>query len=365
MTERDYMGSGPRGQRGRSRRRATTLAVGACATVVGLTVAACGSSNDGGSASASASSSSVGTLKLAISTTDATQIQPFIAAYSGYFKEFGLDAQITLTGANSVTSVTSGQADVAFGGAGAPVTVQQQGKATSIIYWSLGNKSAGFMIGKTGIKSIQDCKTVITVTQAGSPYAWAVAYQKALGLNYQIIAQSDSSVPPNSVAAGTQDCAISTYSNMNGPVAAGKATYIIDPRNASSLPGPLQPLNFADTQIWGMTDNLNSKTPQLVAFVKGMDKALQKMNSSTPEQLADLLLTSPDWKTYTRDQLAGLIKEVRFGFAPESGFVSEQMWGQWAKLLNQSAFPYVQTTDPTWSYNSRVNMGPYKTALGK
>ncbi len=346
------------------RRRHRVLAASVTLTAAAAALAACGSGDSGGS-TPSGSAASVGTLKLAVSTTDATQIQPVVASLKGYFKEFGLDAQVSFPGSNTATTVTSSQSDLAFGGVGAPVTVQQQGKATSVVYWSLGNKSAGFVIGKTGIKSLAECKNIITSTNVSSPYTWVVAYQKALGLNYSILAQADSASIPNTVAAGTNDCGASTYSNLNPAVAAGKATYIIDPRNPSSLPAPLQPLNFADTQAWGLADNLKSKTAAVVAFVKGMDKALQYLKTATPEEIADLLLTSPDYKTYTRDQLAGLIKEVRFGFGPDAGFVSEATWGQWATLLNQSAFPYVQTSNPTWAYSARVDMGPYKTALGK
>ncbi|TAK68260.1 MAG: ABC transporter substrate-binding protein [Actinomycetota bacterium] len=342
-------------------RPARLAMIGAAAAVLVPAIAACGS-DAGPSASGSAAPL---TLKVAVSIPDPSQSQVFIAQQAGYFREFGLDVQISLPGPNTVTSVSSGQVDVAFGGAGAPASVQNQGKATSIVYWGLGNKAAGFVIGKTGITKIEDCKTIITVPQATSPYGWAVAYQKALDLKYQIVPQGDASAISNSVAAGTNDCGITTFGTIYPAVAAGKATVIVDPRNVSSLPAKLQPLNFADTAVWGLRDNLKNKQAELVAFIKGMDKGLKKMKSDTPDQLATLLLQDSVWKGYTKDQLAMLIKEQMFGFAPEDGFISEAAWAQDVVFLNQSAYPYVQANDPNWSYAARVDMGPYKQALGK
>ncbi len=36
---------------------------------------------------------------------DATQIQPVVASLKGYFKEFGLDAQVSFPGSNTATPV--------------------------------------------------------------------------------------------------------------------------------------------------------------------------------------------------------------------------------------------------------------------
>ncbi|TAK68304.1 MAG: iron-siderophore ABC transporter substrate-binding protein, partial [Actinomycetota bacterium] len=60
----------------RTRRpRGSAILAGVGVSAVALTLAACGSGDSGGS-TPSGSAASVGTLKLAVSTTDATQIQP-------------------------------------------------------------------------------------------------------------------------------------------------------------------------------------------------------------------------------------------------------------------------------------------------
>ncbi len=315
--------------------------------------AACGSSSPDASSSGSGP---LPKLRVVVATTDPSSTPVFVAKQAGLFAAEGVDVDLTVAGANTVTSVTSGQADIAQGGALAPITVAKQGKDTAILFWALGNKAAGFVVGKPGITSLDQCKTVITSTEATSPFGWVTAYKRALGLDYRIIASQDVPAISATVAAGTNDCGGSTYGQFTSGIAAGKMSLIIDPRDPSKLPAAVRDLNFIDSGFWGMKANLPPLKDQLVRFVRGMEKAMTYIKDHTGTQLAELLYQREDWKAIPKADLAQLIDSQRFAWLPDGGRITEQAWAGVTTFVQNMGLTYVTTSDPTWSYASRVDM---------
>ncbi|TAK71117.1 MAG: ABC transporter substrate-binding protein [Actinomycetota bacterium] len=340
-------------------RKPPLLAV-AATLVLGPALAACGS----GASSDSASGGATEHVSVATGAVAITLSPLWIAQQAGYFKDAGVDTTITVAGGQVSTSVTSGQSDIGNLGLPGALTVANQGRPTSVILWELGKRGSGFAVARPGINSITDCKTLATQPPGFGVYAWGEVYKTAFGATYQHVTFGDPPTVASNVTAGNVDCAISTYDQFYSAIKAGKLHLIVDPRDEASLPAQVKSTDFLDATFWGMTDSLKNKREAVTRFVAGMKKAFAYIKTATPEQVADLLLTSNDWKTYTREDLVALLTAALPLMGPNGGAITEKDWTAALEVAKLGGLSFVDPAAPKWSYQSMVDMSYFDAAKG-
>ncbi len=287
---------------------------------------------------------------------DSSQALVYVAQEAGYYKEFGVDVKINIVGSAIATSITSGQADIGASGGSQAFAITNQGKPTKQLYWSLGNRAAGFVIAKPSITSVNQCKTWITSVPGGSAYGWAAAYKKAYNATYDITGSADQTLGQNGVATGQFDCSNNTFGQLNPSVVAGKTHFIVDPRDANSLPANVKALNNLDTSYYALTSAIQDKRESLVRFFKAINKAVNYMRTTPPDQIAALLLQNTNWQTYTKDVLAAALQNIMFALAPNDGNIASSQWNEIVTFNQGAGLTYLSTTDPKWSYENNVDM---------
>ncbi|TAK68199.1 MAG: ABC transporter substrate-binding protein [Actinomycetota bacterium] len=346
-------------ERSGRRRRTKRLATVSALLAVPVIVAACGSSdNSGGSNSGAA----VAPLVFANASYDVSQALIYVAQYGGYFKQQGVDVTVNMVGSAVATSLTSGQADIAGSGGSQAFAITNQGKDTTQLFWTLSGKAVGFMIAKAEIKSPTECKTLVTSVPGGSAYGWAVAYKKAYNATYDITGTADQTLSATGVASGKFDCAANTIGQFSPSVNAGKAHYIVDPRDPNSLPEAARNLENLGTSYFAMKNTIASKRESVVRFIKAINQAVEYVKTHTPEEVAAVLQNDTNYKAIDKTVLAGQIKDITFGYAPNGGFISKDAWASIIAFNQGAGLTYLSTTDPKWSYESNVDMSYWEAA---
>src|SRR6185437_8437323 len=130
---------------------------------------------------------------------------------------------------------------------------------------------------KTGINSIQDCKSVTSPPLTGT-YAWAAFYKQCYHLNYDLVPLPAASGVA-AVASGQIDCSVNTSAQFGTAVAAGQAHNIIDTTNPTTIPKGL-PAGISNSVLWGMTDHLRQIRPEIVAFLAGLNLSMQYIENT-------------------------------------------------------------------------------------
>ncbi|TAK71118.1 MAG: ABC transporter substrate-binding protein [Actinomycetota bacterium] len=343
---------------GRMALRRSLVLAAAGSLVMVPALAACG-----GGSSSSSSAAPPEKLTVALGAVAVTLSPVWLAQQLGYFKDAGVDVTISNAGGQVATSVASGQADVAMLGLPGALAVANQGRATSVIGWVLGKRGSGFTVGRPGINSITDCKTLATLPPGTSIYAWGEIYKSAFGATYQHVTFGDPPTVVANVVSGNVDCALTSYDQFYAGIKAGKLHLIVDPRDEASLPAQIRSTDFMDASLWGATDTLKSKREAVTRFMVGFKRALAYIKSATPEQIADTLLQNNDWKTFPREDLVALAaanKPLLGG--PEAGYISEKNWQGALQVAKLGGLAYVDPASPKWSYQTLVDMSYFDAA---
>ncbi len=330
------------------------------AAISALLLASCGG---GASSTAQATPQARQSLKLVTGAVATNHAIAWIALEGGYFARNGLDVSLRSVGGNVVTSLVSGQADIGLSGWGGPMTPARDGNETSLFYVDVGALASGFAVGLPKVQSIKDCTRMSVFPMGSSTYAYAVIEKRLYGAHYDIVPM-DVPTQQAALASGSVDCGISGLGTFVGLLDAGKVHLLVDTRDISSLPKDF-PATGSSGGFWGIKSNLQSKRDAIVRFVRALDQAWIAMQKMSPQEAAALLRKSADYQPIDVAQLAKQYELDRPFFMPANGYLSPTTWEPTRQLLIDGGFTFMNATDPKWSYERRVDMSYYETAIGK
>lgn len=288
----------------------------------------------------------------------------FFAKVRDYYKDEHLSVEIrNLGGANNVPALVAEQIDLATQGVSAAFPPVQQGKEMSIVYSLSGNGDTGFLAATGNVKSASECKRLVTGTAATASYGYAALYKAALNASYEIVSTPDTPTQLAMLLSGQVDCQAGSFSNLFTAIDEGKVHLIVDPRDPSTVPAKA-PKELVEVGLFGVKDHLQKRSDAIARFIKVLDRAVNDMKGMQPSAIADELRKDDAYKTYTSAQLTKLIDGERTFLTPNVGFVPSSLWPDEIKWV-QYALPYVNATDPKWSYESRVDMSYWQAANKK
>ena len=237
----------------------------------------------------SSNSTELKKVKLSEVTHSIFYAPQYVAMSKGFFKEEGLDVELTNgQGADKVmTAVLSGQVDIGFAGPEASVYVYNEGKEDhSVVFAQLTNGDGTFLMGRTpdqGFKwSDLKGKNVIGGRKGGMP---AIVLQYVLSKN-GLIAGKDVSIDttmqfaamPGAFIGGQGDYVIIFEPTASSMEKEGKA-YIVASLGKESGEVPYTAYFAKKSMI--------EKNPELIQkFTNAIYKGQQWVASHTPEEIA-------------------------------------------------------------------------------
>jgi len=308
-------------------------------------------------------------LKVALGAALATNAWFWIPLTLGYFNDEALDVEGKNVGVNVVTALASGQADIGSIGTPNALTPVKNGVETSIIYNTTDAIGAGFVFGQKTISSIQECKRVAALGGASSGITWASIMMRQFSAKYDIVPFTDQSTLQASMAAGAVDCAVGSYPNFSPLLKDGRVHVVLDPRDSSKLPAGF-PRNVSAGAYFGITDNLKAKREAVVRFLRATDRALHDViMKQTPQQLAAILKKDSNFQAQSEADLAEQIGVVRDYYAPLNGYLPASLWPATVQFYKDGGpslgLESMDVAVPQWSYERRVDMSYFETAIGK
>jgi ABC-type nitrate/sulfonate/bicarbonate transport system substrate-binding protein len=288
------------------------------------------------------------------------------AKAKGYFTSEGIDLQIIVSNSQTPT-VMSGQADLAQGGIPAALAPVGNGKETSMVYAVAGNGYAAYVAALPRIKTVAECKTLVTQLPGTASYSWAVYWRKQFAATYDIKTQPGVAAIATTLGSGQADCAISASSTFTPLVDAGKARYVVDPTKPQTMPTGVSLPEFADATWWGVTENLRSKRRLVERFLAAFQKGLKGVRaSSSAAEIAKTMRTQTEWQTIQEDALTSDVKQVLPSLSPHDGYMRASDWpGVLQFMVSGGTDLAGGVGDARWSYERRVDMSYYEKALGK
>jgi NitT/TauT family transport system substrate-binding protein len=213
----------------------------------------------------------------------------YVAITQGFFKEEGLDIELTNgAGADKVmTAVLSGQADIGFAGPEASVYVYNQGKEDhSVVFAQLTNGDGTFLMGRKANPNFKwsdlKGKTVIGGRKGGMP---AIVLQYVLSKNGLTTGKDvfiDTSMQfaamPGAFIGGQGDYAIIFEPTASSMVKEGKA-YIVASLGKESGEVPY-------TAYFTKKSTIDSNPQLLQKFTNAIYKGQRWVANHTPEEIA-------------------------------------------------------------------------------
>lgn len=160
------------------------------ATVLALLVSACGGAQGTPAAGTAAPAAATPTpqpekVRIAYTSTDATQGPLFNAIDLGLFKKYGIDAEVSFIdgGTNAMRALVAGQIDMVSTAGSAPISASLAGSDVKIFMGAL-NKISGTLYASKDVKTPADLKgKKAAVSSFGSETDFAVRYSlRKLGL---------------------------------------------------------------------------------------------------------------------------------------------------------------------------------------
>ena len=236
----------------------------------------------------------------------------YVAMTQGFFKEEGLDIELTNgAGADKVmTAVLSGQADIGFAGPEASVYVYNQGKEDhSVVFAQLTNGDGTFLMGRKADPNFKwsdlQGKTVIGGRKGGMP---AIVLQYVLkknglttGNNVFIDTSMQFAAMPGAFMGGQGDYAIIFEPTASSMVKEGKA-YIVASLGKESGEVPY-------TAYFTKKSTIESNPQLLQKFTNAIYKGQRWVAKHTPEEIAKAI--KPQFPEENDEVLVSSIKHYQ------------------------------------------------------
>jgi hypothetical protein len=284
----------------------------------------------------------------------------YAALYGDYFDKEGVDVTLTNAGSSLVPMIVSNQADIGVIGLTAAWPLPRQGKAVSVVVGFAGRIDSATVLGTPAITDIHQCKTF--GAQAGSlNFSTAVYLQQVFGVTYNIVTFANVGAITAAQASGQVDCSIigSGTAEVLPLVNSGKIKVVYDPTTDPNVPAGITLLKQATSAgVWGLKDRVQAKSEAIVRFLR----ALTKAKALSPADTANLLISKDqkDWPGLTLQDLTAAITQQSSVLTE----ITSAGWDVTEQLARGGGLPYVDPSQPGYSYADMVDMTYWKKAKG-
>jgi ABC-type nitrate/sulfonate/bicarbonate transport system substrate-binding protein len=330
--------------------------------------------------SAGAKRADLPTLNVAFSTNVVDYAEWVLAKDLGFYDAEGVNVNENFnTGSNIINLVVGGQDDLAtYTGAGA-AQVALQGKPVSGIMTSEVNPGAALSTA-SNITSLADLKNAPNcrwaVAASGSQAYWqALVYQRELGLvnKCTLVQLATTPLQIQGLVSGSYQAAVTGYTSIVPFVSQG-IHILINPLSPSYLSTYGRSLYQAGL-IWGLKDNLQSKSAAVVSYIRGSFDGAQYLWTHTDKQVAQVMIKNP---LYAANSLADMTNFVSFvrpfignninranGLTNKPNYMSPTDWKKALNVFGQFGLSGFDTTSSSVQYPSIVDMSYWNKAYPK
>lgn len=329
--------------------------------LVAIATVACGSGGSSGAPSSSASATEPLTVVAGAAAPSLGLV--WFAQLGGYFTKNNLDVTVKVVGGNVTTTLVADQADLGLNGATNAMAPVNNGISTSYIYTNGEGSIGGSAVGLPSVKSITDCSRMSVFTIGSTAYGYAVVEKNLYSAKYTIV-QLGTAAQLAALRAGTVDCGIADESTWGSLLTDGTVHLLVDPRSVASLPQGF-PTGIAGWGFWGIKLHLQERKGAIINFLKAMNQAWIDYQKLTSDQVAATLRQSPDFQAFGQASLAQSLTIIKPFLNPGSGYVNSTTWAANLNFFVKAGFGFINPSDSTWSYTSRVDMSYYDAAIGK
>lgn len=369
------------------------VALASIAAVVAATASACSSTaSTGTSASAPTSSATSGAsgaaqtynLTLALPATIVDFSVPYLAQYEGIFKKYGLNVNIlNNAGADTLTDVISGQADIAQYSMASALVAASEGKPTTMVYGTERDPGTALITGPSissiaQLQSVKNC-TIATLSAPSQAYSYAVTYEKKLNLNCHIVASNEPNLQLGGLKSGSYTAVVAVY--QTGVLGVSQGDHmLIDPTNKAQRAKYGEP-NYLSNAVFGVTSTLQAKKPAIVRYIQAYGDAIKLFDGSSNAQVAAMLkkansVFAAEPTTELEQQIAALRPYVGSGIVGDMGdgltgtidnqpgFIGPKSWQTVLNIYSLYGLTGYSPSAPSNSYAERVDMSYYDAAFG-
>lgn len=252
------------------------------------------------------------TIKLNEVTHSVFYAPLYVAINEGYFKDEGLEIELTNGGGadKSMTAVISGQADIGLMGPEAAIYIYNEGRADyPVIFGQLTRKDGSFIVAREEIPNFtwasMTGKEILGGRRGGAP-AMALEYalkknnlvdKENITINYDI--QYD--LMTSAFDSGTGDFCTMFEPAASNFVQAGKG-YIV--ASVGAMAGDMPFTAFMATKSY-----IKNNGEKVEKFMKAIQKGMNYVKNHTPEEIAECVKKSFDGTSV--DTLASAIKSYK------------------------------------------------------
>jgi ABC-type nitrate/sulfonate/bicarbonate transport system substrate-binding protein len=320
----------------------------------------------GGSDGSDSGSDSDGTpsLKIAVSAPVIALGAFWIADGAGLFEKHNVDVDVTSYSAAATmsASMASDQVDVGLTSVGFGMALPAKGIESPMIFglyrsdWSEFSLIAGpdFTSFEDLAAEGSDC-TVAQYTAGSTIYGYMEQLVADYGIECKRVKVASPSDTVSLVSTGQLDLAL-TYPYLVSK-AAGDIKVVMDPYTATPEEGKaLFPTDVLTAGVWATADAAENKREALEGFVAALREGYDIIQSSTPEELAEITHSIDDaWGATALEDITAQWELAQ----PKAlnGEVSEEMWTE-ALDITKNVFesPVIDPDSPDQAYDAAVDM---------
>lgn len=337
-----------------STRKRRSYAVASAAALVMATLAACGETS---------SSNADGQEKLIVGLAGANSASTplYVPLVLGYFEDEGLDVTFKTGSTTLIQTLVAGQVDLAFLGSSGATVPAGEGKPTSITYGVVGQGSTAWTVGSPGVKSIDECKRFATSSAGTAPYAWASEINQGFKTGAEIVSIPDQEARVASMETGSVNCMNGSAARLAALVENGKATWLVRPDEPDTLPEGTS-LDLMEAGIVSMRDEADKMRPELVAFIRALNKGAEYVKSHTAEEIAAVLMEHPDFAAFKEADLAVGIDLDLTTMYPNDGVINQEAWEDTLTWMSRAGLEGFDPKAPEVSFDEIVDMSYFDEA---
>lgn len=298
------------------------------------------------------------TLTVAQAVAQVNNGPVYLAQTLGYYEEEGVDVTILdATGANTTTIVASGQADLGDLGPGGPLLMTKQGRPTTIVYQQLDAGAAAYLFAKPDTTSIDELKGARfgTFSVGSGTYGFAYQFNESQSLGLELVPFQASSAISAAIVSGQVAAGNGNFTDFANEIAAGELHLLIDPND------PAQREKYVGREYpagvtFGLVDTVAQKADAVTAFLRARNRALEWMQSATPEEVATELRKSTVYAAYEQDALEVAVERGMVFVSPNQGRIDDDTWEYALTKYANWGLDGFDPSDPMYAYDQRVDM---------
>jgi ABC-type nitrate/sulfonate/bicarbonate transport system substrate-binding protein len=303
-------------------------------------------------------------LSVAVFAANAAFAHVYLGESEGYFKKEGVSVTLqSNTGSNTLNVVVSGQTDLGMIGAGAPLLAAKEGKPTSIIYAHVGNANGGTVVARSGFNTLDAIKNVGATGIGSSSYGFCNYYKQTKQTQWNVVVLQDVPTMLAALKSGRIDGACNNVANFRPLIDSKEVHIVVDTRDPAAREKYLGK-DYPEAAIFGITSNLQTKRPAVIAFMKAVGAADKFLHTQSARAVAESLHKLSVFSTIPVEAIEMQVTDNKPYFSPNAGYISPAVW-EFAITQYNTWGLAVDPKDSTFAYDKRVDMSYYDAALGK